>query len=141
MAYKLFLDANAVLDFTLQRDVGFDAVKKIVEEIIVGNFRGFTTPAVIHMSGYWLTKEYSAKQAKAALISFIHDIKIIDCSHEIAVNALYSPLLDIEDALQYYTALHHKMDFFISRDKLLIKSCRPELPVFHPSDFVKKFID
>ncbi|MGV3599860.1 MAG: hypothetical protein ACO1N1_01590 [Dyadobacter fermentans] len=46
---------------------------------------------------------------------------------------------DIEDALQYYTALHHKIDFFISRDRDFQESALTLLPVSSPSDFLKTF--
>ncbi len=43
---------------------------------------------------------------------------------------------DIEDALQYYTAMHHKLDYFISRDKGLKKAAIPVLPVCSPEEFI-----
>jgi len=45
-------------------------------------------------------------------------------------------MTDIEDALQYYTALHHKIDFFITEDKDLQKSAIPNLPVYSSQDFL-----
>jgi predicted nucleic acid-binding protein len=47
-------------------------------------------------------------------------------------------MTDIEDALQYYTAMHHKVDYFISLDKNLIKSAIPVLPILTPEEFLKE---
>jgi hypothetical protein len=47
---------------------------------------------------------------------------------------------DIEDALQYYTAMHHKIPYFISNDKKLKKESINTLPVYTSSEFVKDFL-
>jgi hypothetical protein len=59
---------------------------------------------------------------------------------EIVIQSLHSKMSDIEDALQYYVALHHKLDFFISNDKQLKKESIPTLPVFNCAEFRTTFI-
>lgn len=44
---------------------------------------------------------------------------------------------DIEDALQYYTALHFKLNIFISRDKKLKAAAFRQLPVYNISEFLE----
>jgi predicted nucleic acid-binding protein len=65
------------------------------------------------------------------------DIQVIDISHNIAVSALHSKIKGIEDALQYYTAIHYKMDYFITQDKALKKEATPNLPVYSYEEFLK----
>jgi predicted nucleic acid-binding protein len=69
----------------------------------------------------------------------LKNVKVIDCNHETALNAISSQLTDIEDALQYYTAINHKVDYFISLDKQFIKSALPVLPIYTPQEFLKEF--
>ena len=141
MASKIFLDANVILDFTLQRDVGYDDAKKIIQTVIDGKFNAYVTPAIVHIAGYYLTRAHKAETAKKLLLTLLTDIATIDISHSIVLHALRSAMLDIEDALQYYSALHHNIDFFISRDKPLLNfNGKDKLPVIHPKDFVKQFI-
>ena len=140
MAHKIFLDANIMLDFTLQREIGFDAAQKIIEETMRGKVKTFVTPAVIHICGYWLKKKYDIKITKELLLLLLNDIKVIDSSHVITVQALHSDMTDVEDALQYYAALQHNLDFFISRDAPLKKAAKPSLPVYTPSEFIKLFL-
>jgi len=85
-----------------------------------------------------LTKQY-CKNVKKLIVNFLTNVKIIDCGHEITINAVNSQMADIEDALQYYTAMHYKMDYFISADKNLIKSAIPVLPVYAADEFLKEF--
>lgn len=138
MAFKVFLDANIILDFTLKRDE-YEQAKKIVELAVSGDIQAFITPSIVHIVGYWLTKTYGNAKAKELLLTLLVDVTVIDLPHEIAVNALHSKITDIEDALQYYTAIHHKLDYFISRDKQLQKQSIPMLAVYTPDEFLAEF--
>jgi predicted nucleic acid-binding protein len=140
MASKVFLDANFLLDFTLQR-TGYSDARDIVKLAIAGDIQLFTTPAVIHITAYWLAKNYTNKKAKTIILTLMNDLRIIDCDHETALLALSSTMEDMEDALQYYTALTHDVDIFISSDKNLKKSAIPQLPVMTPSEFIKEIHD
>lgn len=135
MASKVFLDANILLDFTLKRDE-YEQSRKIIELAINGAIRAFITPSIVHIVGYWLTKAYGNAKAKEILLTLMADVTVIDLPHEIALNALHSKITDIEDALQYYTAVYHKLDYFISRDKQLQKQGIPVLPVYTPKEFL-----
>ncbi len=138
MAFKVFLDANILLDLTLKREK-FEQAKQIITLAINGDIQAFVTPSVLHIVGHWLSKEYGNAKAKELLLTLLADITVIDLPHEIAVNALHSKISDIEDALQYYTAIHHKLDYFISRDKQLQKQGIPALAVYTPEDFLEEF--
>ncbi len=135
MASKIFLDANILLDFTLKRNE-YEQSKKIITLAVNGDARAYVTPSIIHITGYWLTKAYGNPKAKELLLTLLTDIIVIDLPHEIVLNALHSKINDIEDALQYYTAIHHKLDYFISRDKRLQKQAIPVLPVYTPEKFL-----
>ncbi|MEO6851109.1 MAG: PIN domain-containing protein [Mucilaginibacter sp.] len=138
MASKIFLDANILLDLTLKR-AGYDEATMILDMVISGSSQAFTTSSVIHIAGYYMTKSYGSKKAKDLLLGILMDVTIIDLSHEMAIVALSSNLEDIEDSLQYYAAIHHKIDYFISSDKKLQKESIPILPVYTPTEFIKEF--
>lgn len=124
MASKVFLDANVLLDFLLKRD-RYDDVKQIIKLVVDKRIQAFITPSVVHIVGYWLTKSYGTAKAKELLLLLLTDITVIDSNHQLTMIALHSKIDDIEDASQYYTALHHKLDVFISSDK---KLQNPALP-------------
>ncbi len=75
--------------------------------------------------GYWLTKAYSIDLSKEILLTLLNDVKVVD--------------IDPEDAIQYYTALYHKVDFFISDDKKLQRQAFPSLPIYSIESFLKMF--
>ena len=138
MASKIFLDANLLLDFTLKRD-SYDVAKQVLNLAITGKIQAFTTPSVIHITGHYLTKAYGSDKTKELLLMLLIDITLIDIAQETAVVALSSKFTDIEDALQYYAAIHHKIDYFISSDKQLKKISIPVLRVYTPKEFIEEF--
>jgi predicted nucleic acid-binding protein len=136
MAFKVFLDANILLDFVLKRD-DYQEAKEIIELAVDGKITTFITPSIVHTTGYWFTKIYGAAKAKEILLTLLADVTIIDISHEITLVALHSKIKDIEDALQYYSAIHHKLDYFISRDKQFQKEGIPILPIYTAKEFLQ----
>lgn len=136
MASKIFIDANVLLDFTLKRD-NYARARQLFSMVVNQEVNGYITPAILHIAGYWLTKAYGAAKAKDILLELLSDLTVIDAPHETALAALNSRMTDIEDALQYYTALHHHLDYFISGDKLLKKISIPSLPVYTMDEFLE----
>lgn len=136
MAFKVLLDVNVILDFVLQRG-GFESADKILEWVELGKIRAYTTTSILHLTAYWLNKEYSSWQTKEILLSLVAEIQVIDLGHDATINALHSQMEDIEDSLQYYTALQHRLDYVITRDQELIKSAIPVLPACTPEEFIK----
>lgn len=138
MVSKIMLDVNIVLDFTLKR-AQYEMAKRIMELVINTRIDAFVTPAMIHIAGYWLTKEYGASKAKKLLSTLLLDVQVIDINHETTLRALNSQMDDIEDALQYHAALYHKLDMVISRDKEFKKAAIPLLPVYTPEEFLDEY--
>lgn len=137
MAFKVMLDANIILDYSLKRN-DYETAKRILMFAIDGSIKAFVTPSIVHICGYWLTKAYGREKAKKLMLTVLADITSIDINHETTIAALHSSIKDIEDALQYYAALHHKLDYFISRDKQLNKEALEVLPVYTPEQFLKE---
>jgi predicted nucleic acid-binding protein len=135
MAYKIYFDVNVILDYTLQRS-NFNEIEKIFNNIENGLQRGYITSATIHTVSYFLSKEYEQKNVKKILLGILSTITVIDAPQEILNNALQANFNDIEDALQVYTALHYKMDFFLTSDKKLILENSKVLPIISVTEFV-----
>lgn len=138
MASKVFIDANILLDFTLKR-LNYKESKQIIELALDGFVVLYITPSIVHIVGYWLTKAYSVAKAKEILLTLLADVRVIDMPHEIIVAALHSKMKDIEDALQYYTAIHNKLDYFVTLDVGLLKESIPVLPIVTPKQFLEEF--
>jgi predicted nucleic acid-binding protein len=136
MAFKVFLDANIILDFLLKRS-DYEAAREVIKLGVEKKIQAHITPAIVHIVAYWVTKAYGRQKTKELILLLLEDVKVIDATHEITIEALQSGIYDIEDALQYYTALHSKLNLFISRDKKLQTSALNQLPVYDTSEFLK----
>lgn len=137
MQKKIFLDANILLDLLLKRE-GHEISRQLFEAIIAGQIKGYTSVSVLHILAYWLQKAYGTATAKKLLISLAEEITFIDCNHTSATQALSASFSDIEDAIQYHTAIQHKLNFFITRDKGLIRQSGKALPVLSPKVFLEE---
>lgn len=129
MAVSAFLDANIILDFLLKRK-DYEDARKVMVLVLEKKIKAFISPSILHIVSYWLTKAYGSAKSKDLLLLLLSDVRIIDANQEVVNLALTSQIDDIEDALQYYTAIHHKIDFFLSRDKKLKKDALTLLPVY-----------
>lgn len=140
MVSKIILDANILLDIILSRSADVEDLKKIYNAIVEGKFKSYTTTSIIHICAYWLKSELNIEAAKKTILAILNNIKVIDASHDKIIQALHSDMNDIEDALQYYIAMGHNLDCFITRDKKFIKAAKPQLPIYDPATFIKKFM-
>ncbi len=66
--------------------------------------------------------------------------KLADPDNSTFKGALFSGFADLEDAVQYHTALHVKgMDYFITSNEKDFKKATSQLPVLTPKQFMKKY--
>jgi predicted nucleic acid-binding protein len=138
MASKIFLDANFLIDITLNRE-GAASANAVTQASIDGHVELYTSPAVLHITAYFTSEFFSSRQTKLIILTLLNNVRVVDCDHATALTALSSSEIDdTEDALQYYTALKHGLDYFISADKKLKKAAIPQLPVYTAAEFLKE---
>jgi predicted nucleic acid-binding protein len=136
MAYKVFLDANVILEYFMKRKSLEDS-RKIMIQLEDGAIKGFTSNSIVQTCGYILIKSYGNTVARNILLGMLKFITVIDCKHETVILALNSIIRDPEDAIQYYSAIQHHMDYYITFDQELITQSTPNLPIMAPKDFLK----
>lgn len=140
MAFKVLLDANVLIDFFLKREA-FKITEKVFDGIFNRKFKVFVTPAILHITAYYTKKKLGSVTSKVLLLDFLDNSTVIDCDHKTAILALSSKMTDVEDALQYYTALQHQLDFVITQDHYFQKQAIPSLPIYSPQEFLTTFIE
>ena len=134
MAFRIFLDTDVLLDFALKKDRN---ARQLMEWAVKGRVQAFITNYTVQVAGYWLTRAYGSVKAKELLSTLLADVQIIDAAHAITVDALHSRIENMDLALQYYTALHHKLDYFITRAGGLDGASSPVLPMCSPETFIQ----
>ena len=133
MAAKLFLDSNVVLDYLLGREGELDKIDQIIDLSHNNVFDCYISETVITTCIYFLEKH--KKQTLNILRTFCTLCKIVPYHS----NVLFSHIEkfnDIEDGFLYYLALHHKLNFFITRNIKHFKFQLPSLPALTPTQFL-----
>ena len=137
MADKLFLDANIIPDFFLKRNRYNDCVK-LFDLIHQRKASAFVTPSIIRITAHWLTKAYGNTSCKKLLQALLQEIRVVDSNHSVIEKAIESRVADVEDAIQYFTSVHHKADYFITHDLKLQKQEYQILPIVSLEQYLQK---
>ena len=131
---SLFIDTNVMIDFLGEREPFYNEIAKIIVLAEKQELNITASSLSFVNTFYVLSKVHNKKSLKEILTKFriICDVSNID---EINIDkSLYSAFNDFEDAVQYHSALHHKCNIFITRNKKDFKNA--ELPIMTPSEFL-----
>lgn len=137
---KIFLDTNILLDFFVEDRPNSLASLEIFRSIKNNEHSAYCTIITISDCLYVLEVSYKVKGASDLLSSILNWINILPSSKTIVEAALNSSFKDKEDALQYYSVLEYSnIDLMISNDNTGFN--KSEIPVFTPTQFVKKHLN
>jgi len=136
MAVKIFLDANVILDFLLKRP-HYHQSRQLFQLIVDHRVSAITSPSIVHILIYWLGKAYGPVQCRSMLSLLFQDVEVAAVDHQLVQEALHGSMRDLEDALQYHTALRHRADYFVSRDADLKRDATTALPVLTPEELLE----
>lgn len=141
MDYKIFADTNVFLDYLLKRTTEWEYAREIFE---MGEQRQIL---IVTSSSSLVNVLYGLKQQKKLtqddIISIITYLlsytRLLQTGESIFIEALSAGFSDLEDAIQYHTALAIKdMDYFITSNIKDYKKALPQLPVITPKQFLLK---
>ncbi|MCY1524939.1 hypothetical protein D9M68_599000 [compost metagenome] len=138
MGFKIFLDANIVLDYALKRE-NYAELRTIFKWEESGKVNFYISLSVVHIVNYFLTKYLGQVIAKTTLLKLLQVISVVDGNHDTVLLAIQNNNPDIEDALQYEVAYKNRVDYFMSADKLLKKYADHRLPVVNVSEVLAVF--
>ncbi|MGI8601295.1 MAG: type II toxin-antitoxin system VapC family toxin [Chitinophagaceae bacterium] len=141
MVYKIFTDTNVHLDFLLQRGTEWKEAEAIFE--LAGNkeIETFSLASsllnLIYIMGTYKIPKKEIKNYGTAILSYT---TLINPDNNVFKKALSSAFDDIEDAVQYFTALQvDDIDYFITSNIKDFKKATSSLPVFTPKQFMEQY--
>lgn len=133
---KVFLDTNVVIDFLGERKNYFADAAKIVcladnkEIMILCSSLTFSNAAYILHHGFTLAEIKN----KLTLFSQLCTITTVD--EETVQKALDSEYKDLEDAMQYYSAITAEADIIVTRN---VKDfAKHDIPVITPTEYLQE---
>jgi predicted nucleic acid-binding protein len=141
MAYKLFIDTNVFLDFLMQRGKDWENAKAIFDLAEQDTIEIYTSASSVLnimyvMSSYKLGRREIIAHA-SSILSFTKLINPDNITFEIALSSSFK---DLEDAVQYHTALNIQgVNYFITSNTRDYKSSMDILPVLSPVAFMDRY--
>ncbi len=117
---ELFLDTDVAFDILSKRKPHFEYSVRILElaasDRVALLIAESSLANLIYLSFDIYKLEGAEKGAEKRLLNFISVCDIISGGKSVMTEAISSRFKDKEDTLQYYTALNHGADYFITRN-------------------------
>lgn len=133
---EVFLDTDVAFDIVGKRTPFADVAIQIVEL----SQRGSLSLAISEVSMANLTHlafgTYTIPSAAKELSDFAASCSVIPSGKKIFLQALQSDFKDKEVAIQYFTAMDHEVDYFITRNHKDYVPFISSLAVHSPSEFL-----
>lgn len=141
MKFIAFADSNLFLDAFLNRqpnDVDCVAVLHLAAN---KSIKLFTSSSCLLTTMYFLKKDGISGQDIIAIISqLLEFVSIKSPGEQTFIQGLSAGFADLEDAVQYYTALEVKgIDYFITSNIKDFKKATVQLPVINPKPFLARY--
>lgn len=137
MNKKVFIDSDVILDVLCKRIPHYQYSAQIFTLSDLKKINLYTTSLSFANVYYILRKTVGGEKAKYFLRKLRLLIKILAAGEKETDLALNSKFTDFEDALQYYTALKHKMEVILTRNVKDYKE--KDIIVQTPEHFVKNY--
>jgi predicted nucleic acid-binding protein len=114
---KLFLDANILVAVLNKEYPLFDTAARVLSLTSRKNISLYTSPICLAIAFYFAEKKSGAEKAKEKIELLTEHIKIAESTSKTVQQALENPqVLDLEDGLEYYSALRAKCTHIITED-------------------------
>ncbi len=130
-----FIDANVIIDWLNSESVDNKLCTQCIETIVGLYKKPMVSCTSIAISYYLISKEYKNKPMVAEKLQKAFSFFDISTENEeVGRKALYSNLPDLEDAIQYHSAILSKADAIITFNGHDFFGSK--IPVMHPAEFL-----
>ena len=132
---KLFVDSDIILDLLAQREPHYIHAARLFTLIDQKKIIAYTSPLIFANLHYLLKKQTSNLSALKSLRKLKTLINILPIDERVIEQSLNSEFNDIEDAIQYFTAVNNGIALIITRNKTDYK--RSKIDVLTAEEFLK----
>ncbi|NES05446.1 MAG: PIN domain-containing protein [Okeania sp. SIO2F4] len=133
---KILLDTNIIVDAALEREPYVDASREILLLVEQGQIEGYISASTFSDIYYIVGKARGKEWARNFLTWLLTYCKIATVNQEIIETALNSNFSDLEDAIQYSTALINQLDAIVTRNTQDFPVVNPR--IITPDLFIQK---
>lgn len=132
---KVFIDTDIALDLLTQREPHYRFAASLFTLADKKKIRLHISALSFSNLNYVLSRELGAKETRKILLDFKVLVQVLSVDDKIIHLALNSAFLDLEDAIQHFTAVEHRLPLIITSNIKDYK--KSELPVSTAEAFIK----
>ena len=137
MMKKVFVDTDIIIDLLAMREPHYQFSARLFSKADEGDLKIYVSSLSLSNLNYILSRQYSAAQARKKLLTFKALVTVLSVSDKSVELALNSDFNDFEDALQYFTALEHKITTLLTRNLKDYK--KANISVLTAEQYLKSF--
>ncbi len=137
MMKKVFVDTDIIIDLLAMREPHYQFSARLFSKADEGDLKIYVSSLSFSNLNYILSRQYSAAQARKKLLTFKALVTVLSVSDKSVELALNSDFNDFEDALQYFTALEHKITTLLTRNLKDYK--KANISVLTAEQYLKSF--
>lgn len=134
---KVFVDTDIIIDLLAMREPHYQFSARLFSKADEGDLKIYVSSLSFSNLNYILSRQYSAAQARKKLLTFKALVTVLSVSDKSVELALNSDFNDFEDALQYFTALEHKVTTLLTRNLKDYK--KANISVLTAEQYLKSF--
>ena len=134
----VFIDDHVIIDWLVAKSINHDICTQTVKTSFQMCRAVYISPTTIAITSYFLYKNYkSESKAKAVAQEIFEPFRITTENESIVRQSLSSKFHDLEDAIQYHSALDSKLDVIITQNAHDFRDAK--LPIISPQEFCRLF--
>ena len=136
---KIFFDANILVDLINSGNRNHRTVLFLFDQLVKQRRKLFVSPTSFAITYYFLSKNYKdLEKLNRLVIDFFSNFVVTREDNLTMEKVFTSGFTDLEDALQYYSALDAGVDAIITYNKTDFVTS--EIQVYHPIQFINEFL-
>jgi predicted nucleic acid-binding protein len=134
---KIFLDANILVTVLCNEYPRFGPCARVLSLVDDPRFEVYTSPLCMAIGAYYAGKKNGKKLARKKITLLGEKLHMTNMGQNAMQRTLADPrILDIEDGLQYHSALDAKCGFIVTYDRKDFHFA--DIPVMDAEDFLLK---
>lgn len=132
---RVFLDTNVLLDVLTRRKPHWEPASEVWARVEAGKIEGHIS-AISFNNVHCVIRRASGKAAANTALKVLHGLfHVVPLDERIIRQAIDADFADFEDAIQFFSAHHAKVDSLLTRD--LRHFPTSSLSVVTPEEFLK----
>lgn len=113
---KVFIDTDIALDLLSERHPHYPSAAQLFTLADKGKIKLYKSSLSFSNLNYLLTRQYNATESRRILKNFKVLVNVLAVDDKILDLALSSKFTDLEDAIQYYTAVENGISILLTRN-------------------------